>query len=49
MYRNSCSRRQKQEFEKLIGFFINTLALRNEVKGSLPFTEFLKEVKSNSS
>ena len=40
--------RHKQEFEKLIGFFINTLALRNEVKGNIPFTEFLKEVRSNS-
>ena len=40
--------RQSQEVERLIGFFINTLALRNEVKGSLSFEEILKDVKSNT-
>ncbi len=37
--------RQHQELEGLIGFFINTLVLRNEVKGDHSFVELLRQVK----
>jgi len=37
--------RQQQELEKLIGFFINTLVLRSEVKGNTSFSDLLKQVK----
>ncbi|MEJ6981955.1 non-ribosomal peptide synthase/polyketide synthase [Pedobacter sp. P351] len=37
--------RQQQELEGLIGFFVNTLAMRSEVRGDMPFTEFLQSVK----
>ena len=38
--------RQQQEVEGLIGFFVNTLALRSEVNGNVPFTELLQDVKA---
>ena len=37
--------RKQQEVESMIGFFVNTLAIRNQVNGSLSFTELLKMVK----
>src|SRR4030088_1433281 len=37
--------RNQQELEELIGFFINTLALRSQVSGEQSFTGLLKEVK----
>jgi amino acid adenylation domain-containing protein len=37
--------RQQQELEGLIGFFVNTLALRSQVEGELSFTELLQAVK----
>ena len=37
--------RQWAEIEKLIGFFVNTLALRSRVRGAQRFTEFLAQVK----
>ncbi|MBK8549766.1 MAG: amino acid adenylation domain-containing protein [Ignavibacteria bacterium] len=37
--------RQQQEFEELIGFFVNTLALRSKINGEFTFDEFLKQVK----
>ncbi|GAA3917084.1 amino acid adenylation domain-containing protein [Chitinophaga oryziterrae] len=37
--------RQQKEVENLIGFFINTLALRTNVKEQASFTELLQEVK----
>ncbi len=40
--------RQQQELEGLIGFFVNTLALRSEVDGSLPFTSLLQQVKATT-
>jgi amino acid adenylation domain-containing protein/non-ribosomal peptide synthase protein (TIGR01720 family) len=40
--------RQQQEVENLIGYFINTLALRNEVKGNYTFRELLENVKTNT-
>ncbi len=40
--------RQQQELKKLVGSFINTLALRNEVDGSASFTTLLQQVKINT-
>ncbi|WP_297823662.1 non-ribosomal peptide synthetase [Segetibacter sp.] len=40
--------RKQQEVENLIGFFVNTLALRDEVSGESSFTEFLQQVKSTT-
>ena len=37
--------RTQKEVEGLIGFFINTLALRNDVKSKSSFTELLQQVK----
>jgi len=38
--------RQQQETAHLIGFFVNTLALRTEVKANMPFTSLLEQVKT---
>ena len=38
--------RNHQELEGLIGFFINTLALRSQVKGDMSFSGLLEEVKA---
>ena len=40
--------RSQQETENLIGFFINTLALRSQVDGSKPFTQLLQETKETT-
>ncbi|HEY0053891.1 MAG TPA: amino acid adenylation domain-containing protein [Pedobacter sp.] len=40
--------RLQQETESLIGFFVNTLALRNKVTSSFTFTEVLQSVKVNT-
>ena len=37
--------RTQQEVEGLIGFFVNTLALRSEVKSEASFTELLQQVR----
>jgi len=37
--------RQRPELESLIGFFVNTLALRVEVAAHLPLRDFLRRVK----
>jgi len=37
--------RNRAELEGLIGFFVNTLALRNEVAGEHSFIDFLKQTK----
>ena len=37
--------RQQQELEGLIGFFVNTLAIRSQVDGDVSFTELLQAVK----
>jgi amino acid adenylation domain-containing protein/non-ribosomal peptide synthase protein (TIGR01720 family) len=37
--------RQQQETEDLIGFFVNTLALRSQVNGNMRFRELLRQVK----
>jgi amino acid adenylation domain-containing protein len=40
--------RQQQELEGLIGFFVNTLALRTEVTGDTSFAELLQRVRSTT-
>ncbi|HET9278545.1 MAG TPA: condensation domain-containing protein, partial [Flavitalea sp.] len=40
--------RQQQEVEDLVGFFINTLALRTEVNSDTPFTVLLQQVKATT-
>ncbi|OUJ73687.1 non-ribosomal peptide synthetase [Hymenobacter crusticola] len=40
--------RQQHEIEGLIGFFVNTLALRSQVKGEASFTELLQQVKTTT-
>lgn len=40
--------RQQKELESLIGFFINTLALRDEVDPNLNFTQLLKSVRTTA-
>ena len=40
--------RQQEQLENLIGFFINTLAIRNEVNSNEPFTELLKRVRQTT-
>src|ERR1700733_3176617 len=36
----------QQELDDLIGFFVNTLALRSSVRGEMTFIELLQEVKT---
>lgn len=38
--------RQQQELESMIGFFVNTLAIRSYVSGENTFNEFLTQVKT---
>ena len=40
--------RDRQEIEGLIGFFINTLALRSRVSGDMSFTALLEEIKATT-
>ncbi|HKH61041.1 MAG TPA: amino acid adenylation domain-containing protein [Flavitalea sp.] len=40
--------RQQQEVEDLVGFFVNTLALRTQVNSNIPFTSLLQEVKTTT-
>ncbi|MCW3113675.1 MAG: amino acid adenylation domain protein, partial [Segetibacter sp.] len=40
--------RQQQEIEGLIGFFVNTLALRTEVNGRATFLELLQQVRTTT-
>jgi len=40
--------RPQQELEDIIGYFINTIALRNEVKGNYNFIELLEKVKTST-
>ena len=39
--------RSKQEFNNIVGMFVNTLALRNNINNNLNFKEFLNNVKTN--
>ncbi|MDA2157988.1 MULTISPECIES: amino acid adenylation domain-containing protein [Bacillus cereus group] len=40
--------RPHTDLQKILGIFVNTLAIRNEPKGSKKYIDFLKEVKENS-
>ena len=40
--------RDQQELEELIGVFINTLVLRSQVRGDMPFVELLEEIKGTT-
>ncbi|MBP9192712.1 MAG: amino acid adenylation domain-containing protein, partial [Ignavibacteria bacterium] len=40
--------RQQAETEDMIGFFINTVALRSEIDGEISFNEFLQKVKNTT-
>src|SRR6185437_10817456 len=40
--------RNQQELEGLIGFFVNTIALRSQLSGDKPFTQLLQEVKATT-
>ncbi|WP_373493369.1 amino acid adenylation domain-containing protein, partial [Aquiflexum sp.] len=40
--------RERNETEDLIGFFVNTLPQRTQIKASMGFDELLKEVKSST-
>ena len=40
--------RNRQELEPLMGFFVNTLALRTNVQGHLTFLELLQQVKDRT-
>jgi amino acid adenylation domain-containing protein len=42
----SIAGRPQKELEGLIGFFVNTLALRDEVRGEMTFQELLGEVRN---
>jgi amino acid adenylation domain-containing protein len=44
----SLASRQQKELEGLIGFFVNTLALRDEVKPDIIFTDLLKQIKATT-
>ena len=44
----SVAGRNQQELEGLIGFFVNTLALRDEVRGEMTFSELLSAVKETT-
>jgi len=37
--------RNRREFQKVIGLFTNTLALRTSIEGEMSFTDFLEQVK----
>ena len=40
--------RQHQELENLIGFFVNTLALRSEIRNDTSFIDLLQQIKSTT-
>ncbi|MEX6687940.1 amino acid adenylation domain-containing protein [Danxiaibacter flavus] len=40
--------RTQPELENLVGFFVNTLPLRSEVRGDMSFTELLQQVKQTT-
>ncbi len=44
----SIANRPQQEVEGLVGFFVNTLALRSNVDSSLDFVEFLQQVRTTT-
>ena len=44
----SIANRNQKEIEELIGFFVNTLALRNQVKSNESFIELLQQVRDTT-
>ncbi|MDY7225118.1 non-ribosomal peptide synthetase [Hyalangium rubrum] len=44
----SVANRNRPELEGLIGFFVNTLALRTDLTGDVPFTELLERVRKGT-
>ncbi|MEK3854009.1 amino acid adenylation domain-containing protein [Cytobacillus sp. FSL H8-0458] len=42
------SGRSRTEFKNVIGMFINTLAMRNNPRANISFTDYLKEVRVNT-
>ena len=44
----SIARREQHQLEGLIGFFVNTLALRDEVSGEQSFRELLQQVRTTT-
>ena len=44
----SVANRPQRELEELIGFFVSTLALRDQVRGEMSFTALLGEVKTTT-
>ncbi|MBC9915636.1 non-ribosomal peptide synthetase [Chitinophaga varians] len=45
---SSTAARQQQEVEGLVGFFVNTLALRSDLSGNPSFLSFLQQVKETT-
>ncbi len=44
----SIANRNQQEVEELVGFFVNTITLRNQVNGDQTFIELLKQVQTTT-
>ncbi|MEO7532773.1 MAG: amino acid adenylation domain-containing protein, partial [Ferruginibacter sp.] len=44
----SVANRNKHELEKMVGFFVNTIAFRDEVNGEASFTDLLEQVKATT-
>lgn len=42
------SGRSREETENLVGYFINTLALRSKIEGNISFSGFLDQIKSTT-
>ncbi|MCH6198673.1 amino acid adenylation domain-containing protein [Aquiflexum sp. LQ15W] len=40
--------RESEETDDLIGFFVNTLALRSNLRGDMTFTELLKDIRTTT-
>jgi non-ribosomal peptide synthetase component F len=40
--------RENREMEDLIGFFVNTLAMRTQMRGSMGFEELLKKIRTST-
>ncbi|WP_157752968.1 condensation domain-containing protein [Chitinophaga sp. MD30] len=40
--------RQQQQLESLIGFFVNTLAIRSHITGEMPFSALLQQVRQTT-
>ena len=38
--------RRRPELENVVGYFLNSLALRTQARGAVPFLDYLREVQS---